>query len=603
MDSGGNDTDTQEPPMSLPVIPDLPRSLKPQSMASGCYQPERLKQISTSRLNMRALCADMRRGNEAPLAAKLEALSDLNEFEQTYVEHSFSTRRARKSKLKDEIITEAVQAGILIPIPRRYKPTSSATLKAVPDRKDGRQGRLIYPCIRLNDNCKRPDPTPLPRVPHLISEALNNSWAWSCDIRSWFYHFEVSDEIAAKYFATRDRHGKQYGHKRAAMGWKWMPFLACSVAQYVLSRCIGDDSFGTVWIDDVICCSATRAESLRTQRRFQKECMRYQIELRDMTDVSQTLNAVGVEMDLKWKKWRLSEQWQTKMVTKWKAFDTKREVAADALWSVAGSAVWGAYAGGYSFWRFLDSVRYASRVGTAALAKGTPAAQVPLPRSVRDELRSIMCTIGRNEWRQYAPRPRMHDAIVTDASTYGLGFMIPNGADTKIVSSGIPEELRGAHINVLEVEAIVRAVHSLKPGSYWVVTDNTTAFYDIMSGLGATSMLPVLKRLQDALEQRSVTLYPIWIHTEHMAANGADSASRLGYHSSKVVRGRGSLRTCVQQAMNDTRKDLNPSKDPYSTPLPMTLSARQHDRKEWIYVLNSALGTNRVQQNTGTKVP
>ena len=278
------------------------------------------------------------------------------------------------------------------------------------------------------------------------------------------------------------------------------------------------------------------------------------------------------------------------MVAKWKTFDTKREVAADALWTVAGGAVWGAYAGAYPYRSFLDSVRYASRVGTTALTNGKPSAQVPLPRSVRDELRSIMCKIGRNEWRCHAPQPRLQDAIVTDASTYGLGIMVPSGACTRIVSSDIPEDLRETHINVLEVEAIVRAVHNLKPGSYWAVTDNTTAFYDIMSGLGATSMLPVLKRLQDALEKRRVTLYPLWIHTRHMAENGADSASRLGFHSSMTIRGRGSLRKCVQQAMDDTRKYLNTKQDPCSTPLPKTLRARQHDRKEWIYVLNSALG-------------
>jgi hypothetical protein len=197
LDSGGQHDGPDEPPLSLPLIHDIPISWKPPSFADD-YNPERLKNISTYLLDTITLCSDLRADGETLLAERIEALDDLKKFDKNFIAATFSTRRAAKSRLRKSIFDEAVRAKILVPIPRRYKPTASARLKAVPDRKDARQGRLIYPCIRLNDACRKPDPTPLPRVPALVEQLTNRKWGWSCDIRSWFYHFRMADEVACK---------------------------------------------------------------------------------------------------------------------------------------------------------------------------------------------------------------------------------------------------------------------------------------------------------------------------------------------------------------------------------------------------------------------
>lgn len=590
MESGGPVDDETLPDFegSLTANPGIPSRLWPKRFTDDDYQPVHLKEISQYRLDWRAVCRDLRAENRVLLATHIEALADLKKFESAFVEHETLMREARRSTLSDSIFAEAVKNGILRRLPKRMRVVASARLKAVPDRKKPELGRLIYPCLKFNDACKRPEPTPLPKIPDLIENLLHKRWAWSCDIKSWFYHFEVAEEVAAKYFTTRDGGGRRYGHVRAAMGWKWMPYLACSTAQYVLSRCMDSESYGTVWIDDVICASRTKEHALAAKRRFIEACRRYRIEIRDMTDVCERITAVGLEIDLRGKRWRLSEKWTAKACQKWESMDVVRAVRADALWSMAGNVVWGSYAGGLPLWSVLDGVRYACREGARAMDDGRRSRLVSLPRTVRDAFRSMMLTIGKNEWRQLPVRPKPEDAIVTDASFQGLGMIYPYDRGVRIMSRRLPDDVRGEHINVLEVEAVTEAVKKLKPGHYWVVTDNTSVYYDIQSGLGAPSMIPSLLRLQQALKQHGVSLHPLWLRTQHMAEHGADKASREGRDICEYRRGRGCLRTCVNLAKEDT-KTLGTRRGLPATVMSNMLGSRETTRVDWLRVLKSAL--------------
>ena len=481
-----------------------------------------------------------------------------------------------------------MEAGILEPIPRRFRPTRSARLKAVPDRKRPEQGRLIYPAIKLNDACSKPDPTPLPRIPALIRDILGKEWGWTCDIRSWFYHFEVHPDIAAKYFATRDKNGRQYAHVRAAMGWKWMPYIACSTANYVLSRCLkGNGSHGAVWIDDVICASSSRDEAIQTRKRFLDECVKYSIETRDASDVTQLVTAVGTEMDLKTKSWRLTPKWVSKATSLWEQLDTKRQVPADALWGVAGQIAWAAYAGGHPMCVCLDAIRYACRKGVESLDVGKPKAMIPLPRRVRDELRTFMVTVAQNTWRRHAIAPPEGNAIVTDASRSGFGAMFPTAHGTVERSEKVPNALSERHINILEAEAVVGTVKHLKPGSYWAITDNTTVYYNLCTGLGASSLLPTLNRLRQALIAGKVNLFPLWMSTENMAAIGADELSRRGLNMMKTTTSTRKLLECVKRAKRDTM-ELDPAGAAPIVDVATGSRLTVSSRKDWIHAWKSA---------------
>lgn len=560
---------------------------------SNAYAPKRLKRISIYRLKWRELCETLR-GDTRPttivperLAMLIEAMHSLTRFQSVFIRENRSVREARKSMLPEHIFREACDAGILERVPKRHRPTTSACLKAVADRKDPDQGRLIYPCIRLNEMCHPPDQTPLPRVPELIHGVLQQEWAWTCDLRSWFYHFEVSSDVAAKYFTTRDRRGHRYAHVRAAMGWSWMPTIACSTALFLLEQCLSDSDYGKVWIDDVVCASATKEDAEQSRQKFVRICEQYGVELRDLTPVSQRIDAVGVELNLKRKCWRLQREWIRKMADRWERLDTKRTVQADRLWSMAGNTVWGAYAGGMVMTPFLDAIRYACRHGEKWRKLGKPTRLVPLPRRVRDQLRTAAAEICSNAWRSFAPPPSSYaNAIVTDASGNGLGALYPSGDDTIIRSWTLAET---EHINILEIRAVTAAIRCVRPGSYWIVTDNQGVYHNLKSGLGAAALLPALNELHEAARSGRVHLFPLWLDTETMAEIGADRPSRRAENEERTVTGRDRLRSCVRRALKETdgiasKRKLTPTPSPA-----MFRLGRCTSRAEWLEVRDTAI--------------
>jgi hypothetical protein len=248
---------------------------------------------------------------------------------------------------------------------------------------------------------------------------------------------------------------------------------------------------------------------MSSRAKFIAECKKYNIELRDMTPISTRLQVVGTEIDLRKNAWRLNREWVKRTVTRWEEIDVKRVVSAYRLWGIAGNAVWGAYAGGRPMCHFLDAVRYACQQGNAALMAGDANRLVTLPMEVRDQLRSVMTDIAINQWRTYAKPPTLDNAVVTDASTIGFGAVFKSRLGVTASSATIPKRLCDAHINVLETEAVLRAVREVSPGSYWIITDNTTVYYNLRSGLGARSLLPSMSRLFKTMAERRVCLFPL----------------------------------------------------------------------------------------------
>jgi hypothetical protein len=128
---------------------------------------------------------------------------------------------------------------------------------------------------------------------------MEHRFGFTADLRSWFYAFPVDREVAARYFTTFDTAGAPYAHVRGPMGFSHMPTLATSVAQAIVDYSIQDlEAYGCAWIDDVTIVAKSANDAEIARQRFMRIAAFLNIEVRELTDVSTSVQAVGIAFDL-----------------------------------------------------------------------------------------------------------------------------------------------------------------------------------------------------------------------------------------------------------------------------------------------------------------
>lgn len=556
---------TDETPMSPPIVPSCAARILEQAgvghLARAVNEryivPQRIKEVGPlmepDRLMHFLATSD---SPHAALAHRLfVALQSVEAFEREFAVMHAPPLRRNRSVLPPHIFAAATAKGILSPLPRRYRPVTAAPLKAVADRKQAGVGRLIYPACAINEACRKPDPCPLPLLPDMIKNIQRFKYGFTADLRSWFYSFPVSRDVAARYFATYDSHGRGYAHVRGPMGFSHMPTLATSVAMAMVDHAIsGLSAYGVAWIDDITIVANTIQDAQEAQKRFLVLAAHLDIEVRDLTAVSPQIKAVGIEYDLQQHRWRLLDAWRSKVLES--GLPPKADFDAQRLLLEAGRVAWAAYALQVPFLPFSDGLREAGRLANN-LITGTNTVEDPVDLSEKAfrSLRMGRALINRNPWRTIAPSPSM--TVVTDASTYGFGLMYEENG--KCVERSVPNAMHSdaddEHITVREAVALRLAVcrpqHMNR--SVTCVTDNSALFWILQRGRmpRGTSLRHEVVKLFRWCFKFEVTLFPMWLCTASMAQFGADEASRssLGY-TKYVMKSR--LRDCVKCAAADT---------------------------------------------------
>jgi hypothetical protein len=478
------------------------------------WVPTTIKQVVKDTMHAPTLTAWLRSVGRDRLAAQIDALNDVRMFEEHFVDRVVPTKVATRSRLPLSIFRQAVDAGVITPLPRRYRPPISAPLKAVPDRKDPTVGRLILPACRLNDSCRDPDVCPIPRLPEMIHSLLGAEWLITADLRSWFFSFGLSPDVAAKYFATRGPDGRFYAHVRGAMGWSHMPYIACSVADALVKEAAGSAN-AFAWIDDLSIGTATRDDALRASAALTRLAAHIGAELRDLTHPARTATIVGVQIDLRYKRWRLDPQWADKFRQLWQGLSTAHRLPARIVWRLAGYVAWATYA-------------LQLPLALSALGSRLAMASIDLPPDTHIDAREIIRLLEptaaiacANPWRQFAPPPTM--TIVTDASLTGLGVVTRDGQWNCRVKWD-------EHINALEVAAIQFGLsrNNIVDATVNVIVDNRVVFYALMRWRtrGRGQLHDRITRLLRYCTERRVNIRVGWIPTDLMHESGADCASR-----------------------------------------------------------------------------
>jgi hypothetical protein len=172
--------------------------------------------------------------------------------------------------------------------------------------------RLILDCRWLNGLGAKPPNMHLPGIHDVLKYLLKNEWAAQVDATSWFYQFLLGTRVA-KYFGAR-----LAGHRglqlidvvitKMPMGWSWAPALGQRVSN-VLARGIG-----LCWVDNTFLAARTELELRQNIEELKTRFVRANVKA-DLSTLqpSQTIEALGVEVDLVAKTFCMAKKWIDKI--------------------------------------------------------------------------------------------------------------------------------------------------------------------------------------------------------------------------------------------------------------------------------------------------
>ena len=155
-------------------------------------------------------------------------------------------------------------------------------------KKNGKS-RLILDGRPLNEAQKEPPPLHLPRIATLVESLKKYEKIMTIDAKSFFYQFGLHPYIR-KFFGIRRNVARgspeNWLFKRLPMGWKYAPFIAQSVATFILQRLrdtVQFDFHSAVWIDNFIF-GVSNDNAAELRRAFEKVSQQFHLQLHEWSD-------------------------------------------------------------------------------------------------------------------------------------------------------------------------------------------------------------------------------------------------------------------------------------------------------------------------------
>lgn len=491
-----------------------------------CCAP--LKKVCSSTLNLPALIERAHTLN-IPKAVLFEelisVLQDVDKFKKLFLLLPKEYVTGKASSLTNKDLMDLRSWGLVEALSRKERPVCSSTAFKVL-KSDGQTTRLILDCRDINKNMKEPPPFSLPSPFLIIVRILSFSFASTADFCSWFFQHGVHSSIA-KFFAFRVG-GKWVYLCRLAQGWKFSPVIAQTSSE-ILAFDENDPSkeSSLVWIDN-ICIGADSHDRAREKReRFISRCESVGAEIGEISEVTQSLEYVGGEFDLREKRWRLKTNWIEKVVPILREFPER--ASSRRVWCAVGLILWFLRMSLRPLTLADPLIFFLSRLAKRiTLGEIDWLERVTVWPTVRENLVSFIPLIEKNSWRKLSyplPCPSEKGPILfSDASLWG-GAGVWRGEI--LWSAKWEEEL--THRDILALEALawersVRAVVQQGCRHFASVVDNQPLYFSLLKTRSKSFAVNViLNRTFLFLSSNHCCIFAGWVPTDLMPA---DKASR-----------------------------------------------------------------------------
>lgn len=208
------------------------------------------------------------------------------------------------------------------------------------DKKDETL-RLVVDGRKVNVLMEPPPKMELPTIEEVVNYLMSNEYAMTVDGISYFYQFGISDEVSTLFCANLAAARGEFtpvALTRMPMGWSYAPHIAQKVSNTLLR---GKDGriLGMAWIDNFIFAGRSKDEVEVNFREFLQQCDLCNIKIDDRFPKPSTIiSALGIEFDLKYKRYLLDPIWVSK-----RDFTLNESMTARRLYEITGSAIWHDY--------------------------------------------------------------------------------------------------------------------------------------------------------------------------------------------------------------------------------------------------------------------
>jgi hypothetical protein len=516
-----------------------------------------LKEFPARTLDQRRLGSLLRRLHPQ-LLEHLRATRTVASFRRTFLlEEPPAAAPPRRTRMPSHLWGQLVGSEAVVRVSRPEHLPFSCALRLIPDRKNARLARVIFPVVPLNKACRRPPPTPTPRLHHLLEGVLAHKRVATADLKGWFFALAIPACVAAAFFAVRHASG-WFGARRGLLGWTWMPYIMASVAVAMVQEAMRRaaalfprrSACAFVWIDNFVIGTDDDAHGREALDQLRAVADHLGASLHEVTPPATKARVVGTEVDLVSRAWRLSSAWAAGFVAMAAAFDTARTITCQVLWRLMGGASWVAYVAQLPQLWLAPVYDYAGALARKVHSRAlSMRSVVQYPRRVRDCVRAAATYAAQNPWRRFGAR--MTRPVFSDASgDGGVGLMVP--ARKGLYAVHAERVADPPHINVLELLAALKALlrSSPPPGSTVpLVLDNSVATYQFARfSAAAPRTRRLLALAAEWAARRRVALDPALVPS---ALQPADEPSRSGTYKKHIHFDPGPVLACARRVRRD----------------------------------------------------
>ena len=302
-----------------------------------------------------------------------------------------------------------------------HRSDSTLVMPAFTIPKKNEKLRLILDCRELNKKVKKPMAMKIPRIHDVIDDLMKHEVFAQSDGTSYFFQFPICERIR-DFFSAKlgDIRGKPelMRFTRLPMGWSWAPAIAQRTSNVLV------DGLGYAWVDNFIIFAHSEYELETRTNLFLQRCKEANVALSDYEMKGSAYGEVlGMEFDLRLKRYRMAPKWLEKMKEKppWKAVSnnaaTRREIMA-----VLGGCIWQAHVTKTKLWHHHEAVDVLRDIAGDSPEMLDERYEVPARKL--QKITEWMVVVGENKWTQWSPAAEKEATLWSDASDDTWAFVI-----------------------------------------------------------------------------------------------------------------------------------------------------------------------------------
>lgn len=316
-------------------------------------------------------------------------------------------------------------------------------------KKNGK-GRLIQNAKPVNALfCKAPK-MEVPLLSEYIRTVLASSYAGTADAVCYFYQLPLPQEYRPM-FAAKVPRGKRGGFDvlqmcALPMGWAWSPAIGQAVSNMLM------ESLGLAWIDNYIVLASTPEEFDQKADLFMKRADLIELEIDHRPQMSQEVEALGIQFDLVGKRVRLAPSGVTDKTL-------ARTSTAREVFEHMGLLIWESSAKLLPLCEYPEAMALMSRTAKIVGDMTDPKSwerSLTLTESEEREVRSWTDRYARNEWVSPTAAALADSVVWSDASDTLGAFLLVQGE--KVLCSSVVKLERATHIFLKELAMAVAGI-------------------------------------------------------------------------------------------------------------------------------------------------